>query len=124
MPALFRLLRVIATISPEISLPKMVGVLGNGLALTLALIAAHSSLLKPANFSNAKSRCKPGGMPASICAASARMVPEPHIGSNKVMPGFQPEVRSRPAARFSRKGASPVSIRQPRLNSASPEVSR
>ena len=52
------------------------------------------------------------------------MVPEPHIGSSNTVPGFQPATRSRPAARFSRSGASPVSSRQPRLNRASPEVSR
>ena len=46
------------------------------------------------------------------------------MGSSKTVPGRQPATRSKPAARFSRKGASPVSNRQPRLNKASPEVSR
>lgn len=57
-------------------------------------------------------------------AASISMVPDPHMGSRSGIPGCQPVVLSRPAARFSRSGASPVSCRHPRLNRDSPEVSR
>src|SRR3569833_2814199 len=84
------LLRVFLFMSPEMSLPKMVGSAGKGCGLKLPLTACHSSRAKPLNFSNAKLRRAPGGMPASICAASARMVPEPHIGSSSTMPGFPP----------------------------------
>ncbi len=111
-------------ISPEISLPKIVGVRGKGGRDTAALIAVHSLAGNVKNFSNAKDRFIPAGIPASICAASIKIVPDPHIGSSRTVPGRQPATRSKPAARFSRKGASPVSKRQPRLNKASPEVSR
>ena len=123
-PAQRRLWRVMATMSPEMSLPKMVGSAGSGLTLIAFFMAFHGAGSKSWKFSKANWRVAPGGIPCSICAASARMVPEPHIGSNSTMPGFQPDTRSRPAARFSRSGASPVSSRQPRLNRASPEVSR
>ncbi len=102
----------------------MVGSVGSGLALIAAFISCQAARSKSANFSKAKRRRAPAGMPCTICAASIRIVPEPHIGSNSGVPGFQPDTRSMPAARFSRSGASPVSSRQPRLNSASPEVSR
>ena len=125
MPAIFRLWRVMATMSPEMSLPKMVGdSVGSGFGLIACFISCQAPASKLLNFSKAKRRRAPGGMPCTICAASIRMVPEPHIGSNSTVPGFQPDTRSMPAARFSRSGASPVSSRQPRLNSASPEVSR
>ena len=65
-----------------------------------------------------------GGTPSAIQAASIRMVPEPQNGSSSGAAGSQPARASMPAARFSRSGASPLSRRQPRLNSDSPEVSR
>ena len=124
IPALVRLLRVMTIASPEISLPKIKASLMTLGDATSALIACHSASSKLINFSNAKDRLIPGGMPATICAASTNNVPEPHIGSSSGTPGFQPATRNKPADRFSRKGASPVSSRQPRLNKGSPEVSR
>ena len=69
-------------------------------------------------------RIAPGGTPSAICAASIKKVPLPHIGSNRVWPGFQAVIDKMPAAKFSFRGASPFSSRQPRLNNASPEVSK
>jgi hypothetical protein len=63
----------------------------------------------------------------AICAASITTVPLPQQGSYSgwgLSPcGSQPEAAIMAAARVSLSGASPLSSRQPRLNSASPEVS-
>ena len=69
-------------------------------------------------------RMAPGGIAKAIWAASIKKVPLPHIGSNNVCPGFQAVKDKMPAAKFSFRGASPFSSRQPRLNKASPEVSK
>ena len=76
--------------------------------------------------SNAKRLCKPGAMPQLICAASIAIVPAPQHGSSKGASSARPShpaAASIAAASVSFSGASPVSSRQPRLNSASPEVS-
>ncbi|MCY1377536.1 hypothetical protein D9M68_891200 [compost metagenome] len=70
-------------------------------------------------------------MRSAIWAASITTVPLPQQGSyNGVMsssdsasPPFQPVAAIMAAARVSFSGASPLSSRQPRLNSGSPEVS-
>ncbi|EWS57770.1 hypothetical protein Y694_04279 [Methylibium sp. T29-B] len=65
-------------------------------------------------------------MPQAICAASIAIVPEPHTGSSSgpsASRPCQPAAASIAAASVSFSGASPWSSRQPRLNSASPEVS-
>ena len=70
------------------------------------------------------------GLDARIVAAIKAMgfwgakVPLPQKGSMSGDSGSQPDSASSPAARFSRRGASPLSSRQPRLNRDSPEVSR
>ena len=79
--------------------------------------------------SNANRRCSPGAMPAAICAASMAMVPAPQHASNSGPSSArpcQPAAANMAAARVSFSGASPFrpcASRQPRLNSASPEVS-
>ena len=77
--------------------------------------------------SKAKRRCRPGAMPQAICAASMAMVPEPQQGSCSAPPASgvprQPAAASMAAASVSFSGASPLSSRQPRLNSGSPELS-
>ncbi len=66
-------------------------------------------------------------MPQAICAASMAMVPLPQHGSYSGTPSraasAQPLAASMAAASVSFSGASPLSSRQPRLNSGSPEVS-
>ena len=68
-------------------------------------------------------------MPQATCAASITMVPAPQHGSNNgpsASRPCQPAAASSAAARVSFNGASPFSpcaSRQPRLNSASPDVS-
>ncbi len=66
-------------------------------------------------------------MPQAICAASMAMVPEPQQGSCNAPPAAgvprQPAAASIAAASVSFSGASPLSSRQPRLNSDSPEAS-
>ena len=69
-------------------------------------------------------RIAPGGICLAICAASIKKVPLPHIGSNKGMSACHPVNANIPAAKFSLSGAAPFSSRQPRLNKASPEVSK
>ena len=63
----------------------------------------------------------------AICAASMAMVPLPQQGSysgNKSSsPSAQPLAAIMAAASVSFSGASPLSSRQPRLNSGSPDVS-
>ena len=80
-----------------------------------------------ASRSNAKRRCSPGAMPQAICAASIAIVPEPQHGSCSAPPASgvprQPAAASIAAASVSFSGASPLSSRQPRLNSGSPDVS-
>ncbi len=123
-PELAIFVRAFASIAVEMSLPNNISGAVRALRFACAFIDNHHSLSNPCIRSNAKRRLIPGGIPAIICAASIRIVPEPHIGSSNGIPGFQPVIRSNPAARFSRSGASPVSVRHPRLNKASPEVSR
>jgi hypothetical protein len=78
----------------------------------------------PRELLEAEGAALAGAMSAAASAASIAIVPEPHIGSSNAVPGAQPESASTPAARFSRSGATSASRRQPRLNSASPDVSR
>jgi hypothetical protein len=62
----------------------------------------------------------------AICAASMAMVPLPQQGSYSGCVGggaSQPLAAIIAAASVSFSGASPLSSRQPRLNSGSPEVS-
>jgi hypothetical protein len=70
----------------------------------------------------------PAAIPQAICAASMAMVPLPQQGSYSGTPVgrravSQPLAAIIAAARVSFSGASPLSSRQPRLNSGSPEVS-
>lgn len=69
----------------------------------------------------------PAGIRQAICAASMAMVPLPQQGSysgtGASPSGSQPLAAIMAAARVSLSGASPLSSRQPRLNSGSPEVS-
>ncbi len=64
----------------------------------------------------------------AICAASISTVPLPqqgsYNGSKSSSPSAQPLAAIMAAAKVSFKGASPLSSRQPRLNSGSPEVSK
>ena len=63
----------------------------------------------------------------AICAASIAIVPLPqqgsYSGSKIAIASAQPLAASMAAASVSFSGASPLSSRQPRLNSGSPEVS-
>jgi hypothetical protein len=59
----------------------------------------------------------------AICAASMAMVPLPQQGSYSGTLPSQPLAAIMAAASVSFSGASPLSSRQPRLNSGSPEVS-
>ena len=63
----------------------------------------------------------------AMVAASTGIVPEPQHGSCNAPPAsrepFQPAAASIAAASVSFSGASPLSSRQPRLNSDSPELS-
>ena len=89
--------------------------------------ARISTLVKGSSRSQAKRRSAPGAMPQAICAASMAIVPEPQQGSCRAPPAAgvprQPAAASIAAASVSLSGASPVSLRQPRLNSDSPELS-
>jgi hypothetical protein len=62
-------------------------------------------------------------MPQAICAASIGIVPLPQQGSYSGVVASQPLAAIMAAASVSLSGASPLSVRQPRLNSGSPEVS-
>ena len=62
-------------------------------------------------------------MLAAMRAASMRNVPEPHMGSTKLLLPSQPLSFMMPAARTSLIGASVCATRQPRLYSGSPEES-
>jgi hypothetical protein len=76
--------------------------------------------LKGSMRSKAKRRIEPGAMPQAICAASMTMVPAPQQGSSSGPSSArpcQPAAASMAAARVSFSGASPLSSRQPRLNS-------
>ena len=96
-------------------------------------IARHAACcgLKGSIRSKAKRRCAPGAIPQAICAASMAMVPAPQHGSSSGPSSArpcQPAAASIAAASVSFNGASPLTppsrtSRQPRLNSASPEVS-
>ena len=68
-------------------------------------------------------RITPGAIRLAICAASIKIVPLPHIGSNRGCSGCQPLKAKIPAAKFSLSGAAPFSSLQPLLNNGSPEVS-
>src|SRR6056300_959748 len=59
----------------------------------------------------------------NIIPASIQIVPEPHMGSTRVEFLSQPEREINPAAITSLRGAMFVSMRYPRLNNASPDVS-
>ncbi|MCY1356476.1 hypothetical protein D9M69_429300 [compost metagenome] len=94
------------------------------------LMAAQTCAWNGSSFSKPKRRSEPAAMPLAICAASMAMVPLPQQGSysgalaTSPVSGFhQPLAASMAAARVSFSGASPLSWRQPRLNSGSPEVS-
>ena len=83
--------------------------------------------MRPGNgssFSKPKRRSWPGAMLQAICAASMAMVPLPQQGSySGTSCASQPLAAIMAAASVSFSGASPLSSRQPRLNSGSPEVS-
>jgi len=64
-----------------------------------------------------------GGIPKAIIAASINNVPDPHIGSIKVLSPRHPDFRIMPAASTSFSGASVCATRYPRLCSDSPELS-
>ncbi len=89
--------------------------------------ARISTLANGSRRSQAKRRSAPGAMPQAICAASMAIVPEPQQGSCRAPPVAgvprQPAAASIAAASVSLSGASPLSLRQPRLNSDSPELS-
>ena len=89
--------------------------------------ARIASVANGSRRSNAKRRFSPGAMPQAICAASIAIVPEPQHGSWSAPPASgaprQPAAASIAAASVSFSGASPLSMRQPRLNSDSPELS-
>ena len=89
--------------------------------------ARISAFAKGSSRSKAKRRLSPGAMPQAICAASMAIVPEPQQGSCNAPPSSgvprQPAAASIAAASVSFSGASPLSSRQPRLNSGSPELS-
>ncbi len=74
-----------------------------------SLISRHKRWSWQRRRSKWKGRQMPGGAPKAIQAASIRIVPLPQKGSIKGLLGSQPDRASRPAARFSRKGASPLS---------------
>ena len=59
----------------------------------------------------------------ATCAASIAIVPLPQHGSYSGTAASQPLAAIIAAASVSFSGASPLSSRQPRLNSGSPEVS-
>ena len=85
---------------------------GIGIAARAALRnPSHAFASKFASFSKPKARPMPGARLAAICTASHKIVPLPHMGSSSVMSGVQPDSASMPAARFSRRGASPASRR-------------
>ena len=71
-----------------------------------------------------RARSAPAGVWNAIWAASIKKVPLPHMGSYSGIEACQLVNRKMPAAKFSFKGASPFSSRQPRLNKGSPEVSK
>ena len=103
---------------------------GRAPCASLSAAATARAPRSPANGSSrskAKRRCRPGAMPQAICAASMAMVPEPQQGSCSAPPASgvprQPAAASMAAASVSFSGASPLSSRQPRLNSDSPELS-
>ena len=77
--------------------------------------------------SKAKWRFSPGAMPQAIWAASIAIVPEPQQGSCSAPPCSgvprHPAAARIAAASVSFSGASPLSVRQPRLNRPSPDVS-
>ncbi len=89
--------------------------------------ARLSASLNGSSRSKAKRRFRPGAMSQAICAASIAIVPEPQHGSCSAPPASgvprQPAAASIAAASVSFSGASPLSSRQPRLNSGSPELS-
>jgi len=92
--------------------------------------AAQTWAWNGSSFSKPKRRCPPAARPRAICAASMAMVPLPQHGSYRgsadtapVSGSHQPLAASIAAASVSLSGASPLSWRQPRLNSGSPEVS-
>ena len=64
-----------------------------------------------ASFWKPNVRASPGARSAAISAASTAIVPLPHIGSSSGTSGVHPASASRPAARFSRSGASSASRR-------------
>jgi hypothetical protein len=118
-----------STIRCARSLPKMVGrCTGGGSCCARSAswrIASQTWAWNGSIFSNAKRRRLPGAIWQAICAASIAIVPLPQQGSYSGTDGScaQPQDAIIAAASVSFSGASPLSSRQPRLNSASPEVS-
>ena len=95
------------------SLAKIDGVAGEARTRSRAhcLIRCHAGPSNHASFWKPNVRDNPGARSAAISAASATIVPLPHMGSRSGTPGVQPVSAMRPAARFSRSGASSVSRR-------------
>ena len=95
------------------SLAKIVGVDGAARMRSRAVcfIRCHAGPSNQASFWKPNVRVRPGARSAAISAASTAIVPLPHIGSSNGRPGVQPVSASRPAARFSRSGASSASRR-------------
>ena len=122
-------LRVAKSVMRKLTSPANTGVAGACTsARASSCIARHAPACsrKRSMRSKAKRRRPPGAMPQASCAASMAMVPAPQQGSSNGPSSArpcQPAAASMAAARVSFSGASPVSSRQPRLNSASPEVS-
>ena len=131
-----RALRAAKSVMRKLTSPANTGTAGACTrAWACSRIACHcgSSGRKGSMRSKAKRRCSPGAMPQAICAASMAMVPAPQHGSSSgpsCARPCQPAAASMAAAKVSFNGASPLTSwrppwasRQPRLNSASPEVS-
>ena len=112
-----------STMRKATSLPKTGAVGSCSRSRASSIRPCQTWFWKGSNFSKPKRRCKPGAMPQAICAASIGMVPLPQQGSYRGTVASQPLAAIMAAARVSFKGASPLSVRQPRLNSGSPEVS-
>ena len=99
-------LRAIATASASMSPPYILQA-NSFSALSSLYISSKSSLSKSGHFSNANCcRNIPGFMLAAIRAASIRKVPEPHIGSTKLLSPLHPVFIMIPAARTSLMGAA------------------
>ncbi len=122
-------LRLAKSVMRKLTSPAKMGAAGAWTRARAALCSSRQCAakgVKGSMRSKAKRRRLPGAMPQAICAASMAMVPAPQQGSNSGPSSArpcQPAAASIAAASVSFSGASPLSSRQPRLNSASPEVS-